>query len=265
MTDVRLIESYVDVLAGSATAPAALIESYVDVLLTPSTGVDLDAETATVTVSAPAPTLAIASTAITLAAPAATVTVSAPAPTLSISAGGSITLAAPAATVAVSAPAPTLSISGALTSWTSDLSQQAVADFTSPAAILYVAPPAAAAPATIVERTILRNSIMLDPMTVDTDTGRVDPASFDATVTGEVGVYHVTVDGVDVTYWRDAPTVIGQMHFSEPGGEDSATASAPPSSRPGMCKATSGKATPSSTGCPPFSTAPTSALSSPNT
>ena len=202
---------------------------------------------ATATATAPPP-----KTPPLLAAPAAHASVSAPA--LSLTIGGWIyTLAAtstatatpptltlgahhvPAATATATATAPFLSVS--LVGWTADISQRSLVEIVSDTGELDYTPPAIAGtgieslpplgalalpPAGMVERTIMRHSVTVPAMTPGADHRvHVSDAVYDAyaVVDAVVGVPHVLIGGVDVTYLRGVPIGIGQDRQEGPFGD----------------------------------------------
>jgi hypothetical protein len=119
------------------------------------------------------------------------------------------------------------SLTIALAGWTADLSQQSFLEITSDTGDLDYTPPAilgtgteslppvgalSLPPVGLTERTIMRESITVPAMTPDTDHRvRVNDAVYDAyaRTTAVVGVPHVIIGGVDVTYLRGAPITIG--------------------------------------------------------
>lgn len=89
-----------------------------------------------------------------------------------------------------------------LSGWSSDISQRALLEIVSDSAELDYLPPLAVPPAGVTERPIMRYSVSVPAMS-----GRVDDATYAGytTVAEEVGVPHLLVDGVDVTYFRGVP------------------------------------------------------------
>lgn len=103
-------------------------------------------------------------------------------------------------------------------------------DLDSPVALV-VTPQPSAAPDSFVERPLLRNSHQM-PALAPGETGDGNHP----VVTGTVGVPHVWISGVDVTYLRGVPTVIGEFDASLPGGEETLDLTFPqitPADRPG--------------------------------
>ena len=125
----------------------------------------------------------------------------------------------------------------ALAGWSADLSQQSFLEITSDTGDLDYTPPAiigtgteslppvgalALPPVGLTERTIMRESITVPAMTPGTDHRvRVGDAVYDsyARTVETVGVPHVIIGGVDVTYLRGAPTTIGSDRQEGPFGD----------------------------------------------
>ena len=129
------------------------------------------------------------------------------------------------------------SLAIALVGWTADLSQQSFLEITSDTGDLDYTPPAVAGtgteslppvgalalpPVGLTERTIIRESITVPAMTPGTDHRvRVNDAVYDAYVrtVETVGVPHVIIGGVDVTYLRGTPITIGSDRQEGPFGD----------------------------------------------
>lgn len=109
--------------------------------------------------------------------------------------------------------------------WTDDFSQQAVVDLTGPesdiAGSLVITRTPATAPAAITEQVLVRHSHQMSALVPDA-AGRVHDAGTYTIDVAQIGVPHVWVNGQDVTYFRDAPTEIGEWASSLPFGDDTA-------------------------------------------
>lgn len=112
-----------------------------------------------------------------------------------------------------------------LSGWTADNSQQAVIDLTGPesaiAGSLVIERTPTAAPGTVIEHALIRQSHIMGSLAPDA-VGRVHSAGDYTINVEEIGVPHLWIDGLDVTYFRDIPTDIGEWGASLPFGDDTA-------------------------------------------
>jgi hypothetical protein len=122
----------------------------------------------------------------------------------------------------------------ALIGWTADQSQRTALELNVTDGVLVVDPPLAIAPdgtggpgvPLVVERMLRRQSHIMPVPTKDAD-GHVRVSEAWPIIEGEVGVLHVVVSGRDVTYFRDAPTIVDEWSAAEPFGDASAQVTFP--------------------------------------
>lgn len=203
------------------------------------TGTPVSGSPATVTV--PAGVASVSGTApvvnapdaATVTVPAGVLTLDAAAPTVTGGAAASTpaTVTVPAGELALSATAPTIGtgqIDGA--PWILDDSQRDLAPVRDVEPVLaIVTSPPAAIPAALSPRMVTRRSDILDPAALAPDpaTGRRHAPGTHDVITEDVGYLHVWVDGIDVTYFGDAQTRIGNLTSSGPGGDGTTTLTFP--------------------------------------
>lgn len=108
-----------------------------------------------------------------------------------------------------------------LVAWSADISQRALLEILTDGGELDYLPPLVLPPTGMVERTITRASVTLDPADVIIDAnGRARAPDDSYTVVGgNVGVPHLLIGGVDVTYVRGVPVALGQDQQQEPFGD----------------------------------------------
>lgn len=121
--------------------------------------------------------------------------------------------------------------------WTTDLSQRTLLVIQSAVTSPTFVAPLDTMPATIAERPIGRSSVIVPNLTTVTG-ARVDPTTgqiavpddiYDAfpVTTSTLGVPHIIIDGVDVTYFRDSRTLVGEDRAAEPFGDQTLTVDFP--------------------------------------